>query len=595
MLSAEPGVWRTDRVPYAREWMDGASLRHVRRITIMASTQVAKTETLNNVAGYFIHHDPSPIMLVMPSRETARLAVERRIMPMVRASEALRSELSERMHDTKAREIAFRRCIMYFRSAQSPTDLSSVPVRVVLCDEVDKYPRWSGREASPVALVTERTRTYYDHLIVLASTPTIRAGLIHQEYEKGDQRKFWVPCVHCGAWQVFEWKRVRWDREIGGAPDMRRKREAWYECSGCGGAIDDRHKRTMVERGVWVPAARTVEEWLAGAREADRSEHRSYHVWSAYSPWVQWWRIAAEFMEARHDPARMMNFVNSWLAEMWEEQVETTSESSVVACVDQTRASWQVPREVQVLTAAVDVQKQSLHWAIVGWGMDEEHWLVAEGAVSTWDELADVLFRNLYGEGELPVRCCLVDSRYRREEVMEFCRRWQPARMIAGVERDTPLPFSTVKVDRHPRTGAPLPSSMTVWTINVGIFKDLLAHRVATTAAGNAQAGRLHLPNDLTTARLRELSSEHKVLERSGSKVRMQWVLKPGHHRNELLDLMVYNTAAAKMIRVDVLRSPDRRREQQPGRSQQQRQQQQQQRPKPKKTGKPSYPLLPGE
>lgn len=211
-----------------------------------------------------------------------------------------------------------------------------------------------------------------------------------------------------------------------------------------------------------------------------------------------------------------------------------------------------------MVTAAVDVQKDSIHYAIVGWGMDEEHWLIAVDAVRTWDELADAICRNTFGEKALPLRIGLIDSRHRREEVMEFCRRWPVMRMIAGVDREAPIPFSTVKIDRHPRTGAPLPASMTVWTITVGMFKDLLAHRMTATAAGSAEGGRIHLPADLPEARWKELASEHKVMERHGAKMKALWVLKPGHVRNELLDLMTYNAAAGRLIRCDTLRSPTR-------------------------------------
>lgn len=558
MFSAEPGKWRTSRVPYAREWMDSAGKRHVRRIALMASTQLGKTEAMNNIGGFYIHQDPSPIMFVMPSRETAKLAAERRIMPMVRASPVLTAELSERAHDTRNREVAFRRSLFYFRSAQSPTDLSSVPVRVVLADELDKWPRWSGREASPLALVNERTRTYYDHVVIVASTPTTRAGLILQEFEAGDQRRYWMPCLHCGEWIKFEWKQVRWLASITNDEEMRERREAWYECQSCSGKIDDKAKRLMVAKGVWVPAKFSVHEWLDGGSEKDTAPQRSYHIWAAYSPWVTWWKLAAEFLKSKDDPALMMNFTNSWLAEVWEERVEATSEASVIACIDAERAQWDVPDEVLVVTASVDVQKDALHFALQGWGMDEENWLLAVDRVPDWDALADVLFRNAFGTKQLGVRICLIDSRYRREEVMEFCRRWPAARMIAGVDRELPIPFSVKKIDRHPRTGQPLPASMPLWSITVAYFKDLLAHRLTSTAAGTAQSGRLHLPNDLSPNRLRELHAEHKILERVGNKTRAMWVLKPGHHRNELWDLLTYNAAAGRMIRVDALRSAAR-------------------------------------
>jgi phage terminase large subunit GpA-like protein len=536
--------------------MDSACVPHVRRVTLMASTQVGKTEAMNNLLGFFIHQRPSPMMLVVPRGDDARLAQERRVLPMVMASRVLREECTDRSHDIKAREMAFKRSVLYFRAAQSPADLASVPVRVVCGDECDKWPQWTGREASPLSLVTERTRTFFDSLVFLGSTPTTRSGLILREWEDGDRRRYHVPCPHCSAMQVLRWQQVKWNSEITTSKEMGERREAWYECHVCAKRIEDRDKRAMLAAGVWVPEGRDPIAWRDGEHRKDKAQHRSYHVWAAYSPWLQWWQLAAQFLHSVGDPARMQNFVNSWLAEVWEDRVTDTSDAVVAACIEP-RSMFEVPSDVKVLTGAVDVQKDRLEWSVHGWGLDEESWLVAAGRAATWEDLADVLFRNRWGDAQAQLRCVLIDSRHRRDEVMDFCRRWSPvAKMIAGVEREMPVPFGTLKLDKHPRTGQQLPTSMTIWTVNVGFFKDLLATRMQKAQAEpESKAGRLHLPQNLDAEFVKQLASEHKVRERSGNKERMRWVLKPGHQRNEAWDLTVYNVAASRLIRVDVLRS----------------------------------------
>lgn len=555
-FAAEAGRWRTDRAPYAREWMDSATCKWVRRVSIMASTQVGKTEAANNVLGYFVHQQPAPAMLVMPRADDARLAAERRILPMIHASPGLRDELTDRAHDTKAREIAFRRSVLYFRAAQSPADLASVPVRVICGDEIDKWPAWTGKEANPLSLLAERTHTYpRSHLIFLTSTPTTRDGLIAREYEDGDQRSFLVPCPHCQTFQALRWRNLHWDRErITTARDMRVERKAWFACERCGGQIEDEHKPAMMRAGVWVPRHYTLEQWLAGAREADRVEHRSYHIWAAYSPWLPWWRVAAEFLSSKDEPSRLMNFTNSWLAEVWEERLDDVGDEAVAACLEQ-RRQREVPPEVQLITGSVDVQKDRLEWSVHGWGLNEETWLLAAGKVTTWEELAEAVVLSTWGDRKLRPRAVLIDSRYRRDEVIHFARQFAPVvRMIAGVERDSPIPFGTQRLDRHPRTGAVMPG-MQVWTINVGMFKDLAHARLARALEKDAgHTGRIHLPIDLPEDYVKQLSSEHKVRQRSGSRMRTRWTLRPGQQRNEAWDLLVYQIAAARMIRADLLR-----------------------------------------
>jgi len=433
--------------------------------------------------------------------------------------------------------------------------LARVPVRLVLCDEVDKWPQWSGREAAPLNLVMERTRTFHDHVVFVASTPTTRDGLIYREFSEGDQRRFLVPYPPCGQFQVLEWSRIRWDNtRIRTANDMREQRQAHYQCRHCGEAIHDVHKRDMLSEGVWVPDAFTLDDWVSGARDEERNEHRSFHLWAAYSPWVTFWRVAATFLDSRGEPSKLQNFTNSWLAEVWEERVESTTDEAIAACIGEHQCH-DVPDDVLVITVAVDVQATYVVFMVVGWSTDEVSHVIAVGECQTFDQLEVEIIRPWGDQGLMP-RMVVIDSRYRRDEVMDFCRRNPVARMIAGVERTTPIPFSTVRIDKHPKTGAVLPNSMSVWTVNVGMFKDLVAHRLRQSLAEDGGTlGRIHLPMDLDERWLNQMSSEHKVTKRSGNKTRDIWVLKPGRQRNEAWDVLVYNAAAAKMARVDTLRS----------------------------------------
>ena len=561
LFASEPGPWQTSRAPYAREVMDSAALPWVRRVTWMASTQVGKSEAMNNIAGYYLHQRPSPTMFVLPNRDSARLAAERRVLPMIQSSPALRNELTDRSHDVKNREMVFKRSVLYLRSAQSPTDLASVPVRLVLADEVDKWPQWAGREAEPLALVMERTRTFHDSVLFTASTPTTRDGLIYREHEVGDRRQYYVPCPHCNEMQTLQFEQLRWDKKaIEDGNTMRKLRQAYYECVHCQATITDQHKRQMLLDGLWVPHGQDAKQWQEAGKSADRNEHRSYYLWSAYSPWVSFWRIVAQFLDSKGDPARMMNFTNSWLARVWEERTAHTSDEAIDACIsNRERAS--VPSEALVLTAAVDVQLDYMVWMIVAWSHDERNYVVDIGHCRTWQELTAAL-QQPRGEREMVPKLINIDSRYRREEVMEWARQHVNVRMIAGVMRESPQPFSTTRIDRHPRTGKMLAQGLTVWTVNVDTFKDLVNHRLQLalrededTPEDEVVIGRVDIPKDIEPHWLRQMSAEHKIAKRTRGKMREAWQLKPGRKRNEAWDLLVYNAAAGRMLRLELLRS----------------------------------------
>lgn len=554
LVNSAGGRYSSAWTPYAREWMDNAALGWVRQTTIVAGTQIGKTETINNVLGYAIAQDPGPSMLVVPRSKDVVTTQERRILPMIESTPALGAERTDHAHDEKRTEMLFRRSVLYLRSSQSPADLASVPVRYLFADEVDKYPGWAGREAAPLDLAKERQRTFWNATTYVVSTPTTRDGVVQREFEDGDRRRYWVPCPHCGTFQLLKFEQIRWPDTLRTSAEIRKTRDVVYLCSSCERHIPDTAKRAMLLAGVWCPSDVAFDEWTrGGVRERERNDHRSYHIWAGYSPWLAWWQLAAQFVASKGDPQRLQNWVNSWLAEVWEDKVEAPTSSLVDAAVKpglRMGSGDSVPADVIVATAGVDVQKNGLFYVVRGWGYDEETWLLAAGFVATFEELEDVLFRQVWTKhGSVGVRCALVDSRYRRDEVLEFVRRRPAARMAAGVDRQGPIDFTTTKLEKHPRTGQPLPNSVLVWSLTVGRFKDYLSARMRRPETW-------HLPEDLPDGYRAQITSEHKIRARSGSRLVERWVPKPGSSANHYWDAEVYAAAAAKMLRVELLRRP---------------------------------------
>lgn len=550
--SSEPGKYSSKRTPYSREWMNSANCSWVRQVTIIAGTQLGKTETLNNVLGFAIHQDPGPAMVVMPRNPDVRLASQRRILPMIMASPVLRAELTEHEHDVKNVEIAFRRAILYVRSSQSPADLASVPVRFLLADEVDKYPKWAGDEAAPLDLARERQKTFWNRLAYVTTTPTTRDATGWSEYEDGDRRRYQVPCPDCGGYQVLEWSNVRYPEDATARTVQRGESAAVYPCTHCGVLIPDSAKPAMLERGLWVPEGIDLEEWIAEGRAADREPHRSYHLGSIYSPWVTWGDIAAKWLTSKDRPERLQNFVNSWLAEPWEDKVEAPTESDVDRAIvpGWKHADGKIPDGVLCATAGCDVQKDGIWVVVRGWGWDGQTWLLYAAKVDDFEQLADVLFRNDWtppAAKSRGVRAAFIDSRHRRSECIEFARQYRTVKLAQGVDRTSPLDFTSQKLEKHPDTGQPLQSSVSVWSLTVSRFKDLHAEQMRDPE-------RWHLPEDVTDDYRRQVVAEQKVRKRVRNREREMWVLKPGSKANHLLDCEVYAVAAGRLIQVERLR-----------------------------------------
>jgi phage terminase large subunit GpA-like protein len=202
--SAEPGRDRTARTPYLREIMDALSPSHpAQRITFMKAAQVGATEAGNNWIGFVIHHAPGPMLAVLPTVEMAKRSSRGRLDPLIEESAALR----ERVKPARSRDAGnsmlskeFPGGILVLTGANSATGLRSMPARYIFLDEVDAYPASADEEGDPVSLAEARTTTFaHRRKVFMVSTPTIRGlSRIEREYEASDQRRYFVPCPHCG-------------------------------------------------------------------------------------------------------------------------------------------------------------------------------------------------------------------------------------------------------------------------------------------------------------------------------------------------------------------------------------------------------------
>ncbi|WP_292137294.1 phage terminase large subunit family protein, partial [Brevundimonas sp.] len=202
--SAEPGQYRTARTPYMRAIMDALSPGDpTQRIVFMKAAQVGATEAGNNWIGFVIHQAPGPMLAVQPTVELAKRNSRQRIDPLIDESPDLR----ERVKPARSRDAGntmlskeFAGGILIMTGANSAVGLRSTPARYIFLDEVDAYPASADEEGDPVTLAEARSLTFaHRRKVLLVSTPTIRGlSRIEREYEASDQRRFFVPCPHCG-------------------------------------------------------------------------------------------------------------------------------------------------------------------------------------------------------------------------------------------------------------------------------------------------------------------------------------------------------------------------------------------------------------
>ncbi len=547
ITSAEPGKWNTARTPYLKGVMDAFSDPLIEEITVMAASQVGKTESMYNMLAYAIDQDPGPTLMVSPRADDAKSISYNRVLPMIKTASMLARHLPSLSDDITKLEYHLDRMILYFAGSNSPADLASRPIRYLFLDEVDKYPKFSGREADPIKLASERQKTFWNKKTVKVSTPTTRDGYIFREYEKSDQCKYYVPCPHCGELQVLTFAQIKWSKDEKSAERIKNDRLAWYECFHCKKRIEDYHKPKILNQGKWV------------SESSHKSKHRGFWINSLYSPWLTWSDIASEFIKSKDYIELLMNFVNSWLAEVWEEKIEDTTVDKIkeLACdYDQ----GIVPDDVIVLTAGVDVQKDHFYYVIRGWGYQEESWLIRADRVEYWEDIVDVLFKTEYrkmnGNETLPIYLTCIDSGYRTDEVYQFCRYWaDKTKAIKGQEVIAGGRFYRAsKIDLNSRTGSIIKGGLVLWNINTNQYKDKI-HRLVTSR----DPSKWHIFSNPSDDYLSQFASEHKVLvrNRNTGKAKEVWQKKKGVSANHYLDCEVYAVSAADIIRALNIRKED--------------------------------------
>lgn len=535
--SAMPGPWSNSITPYLTGIMDEFNNPETRTIIFCKPTQVGGTEALQNMVGYIVMQDPSPTMIVYPTKELAKSISENRLKPMLLATPEIAKKFDE---NSELMELQFDGMYLTLSGSNLPAGLASKPMRYLFLDEVDKYPEASKKEADPIKLATERTKSYTHHntKIYLTSTPTIREGHIWKAKEDADLEKhYFVPCPHCGEYIELLWPQIEFPKEEG-MSHKDRADLAMYRCQGCGGIITDADKHAILPLGEW----QTVRQ--------SKSNAQSVAFWmnTLYSPFVRWSDIAAEFLGAKEDPAELQNFVNSWLAEPWEDATLTISVPLVLQRQTELEA-YIVPEWAKLLTAGVDVQENCFYWTIRAWGDYLTSQNIAHGQALSWDEIDNVMnLEYLKENGESMIVClCLIDSGDQTDMVYDFCvNHTDYALPSKGASKSMLNPYKISTVNKEGSSA----NGMQLIMVDGGVYKDMIAGRMRRENG----RGSWMVYQGCDEEYAKQVTAEHKVNVRStNGTIRKVWRPKTQKAANHLLDAEVYAFAAADIKGVRTL------------------------------------------
>ena len=539
--TSRPGPWRSE--VYQREIMDALCDPLVTEVVCMKSTQIGWSEMLNNIVGYYIDLDPKPMMFVVPRENDSKDYGRKRIAPMIQACPGLREKVREAKSRKGGNTLQLKEFpggFLKLTGANSGAGLRSDPVPLVLFDEVDAYPDDVNGEGDPIEIGTRRTDQYPDFKILKGSTPGKPKGnsRIEKDWERSDQRRFHVPCPHCGHEQVLWWTdpktkehRLVWEVDADGQVIAASVR---YVCAKCKKGITERFKQQMLDGGRWIAAhpGRPVV---------------GFHINALYSPWKENWQtLAQEWVDAQENREALKAFINLRLGETWEELGEAQDANSLKERLEPYGA--EVPANVACLTMAVDVQDNRLECAVKGWAPGEESYLVAHevfwGDPSTdpgvWEDVEATRLKEwTRADGiKMQVMLTVVDSGgHHTDAVYDYVlpRQNLRARVFAvkGVDFNSKPVLAAEGTTKR--------SAVRLYTIATHQAKDRIFSRLKIAQPG---PGYMHLPEWTTDEYLAQLTGEKRIVVTNKRTRTKKTIWVKTHTRNEALDLAVYNLGA---------------------------------------------------
>lgn len=548
--SAEPGPWRTTRTPYLREPMNAFTDPRVRRIVMVAASQVGKSELENNIIGYIIDEDPGSILYIHPTTIDAKEYSKLRIAPMIRDCPTLRRKVAapkSRDSGNTVLQKTYPGGILTMCGSTEAHALASKPIRYVLGDERDRWAPSAGNEGDPWGLAMARQTTFYNAKAVEVSTPTVKnVSAIADSYAEGTMERWKSKCPHCGEYHEIQWKDIRYEYETKEVNQKKtyKVKSIMYVCPGCAAVSDE------------VTMKRQPAQWEADNPDAYAQGVRSFWLNAFVSQWASWESIILKFLNAVGNSRKLQVVYNTCFGELWEDRGELEDEDSLMARREEYSA--ELPDGVLVLTAGVDTQDNRMEYEVVGHGHFGETWGIEKGIVmgrpddeKTWAKLDEVLFDRVFRFADglgLRLSMTFVDEGgHFTQDVRLQCRARIGRKVfcikgMSGPDRPYTAPPKQMKIIVNQKTvGA-------CWQYQIGVDsgKVMIMDNLSVKSPGPKFC---HFPKKdcYGAAYFAGLLSERLEYD-AGKKQPWVWKKIPGHERNEALDCRNYALAAYRAL-----------------------------------------------
>lgn len=556
--SAEPGKYSWQRMPYQKEILDVMCGDEYRDIVLMTSARVGKTTAMMTTTAYYMAQSPSPIMWLLPTETIAKQFSTNDIEPMIRDNPDLRELVKDKWTRDGGNNLLAKRYVggtLTMVGSQNTSGLHGKTIRVLLADEIDRYPE-NNKDGDILDLASVRTTTYQAKAKrIYSSTPTITdISPIEKKFKESDQRHYYVPCPECGHKQVLVWDNINYKAN----PE-----EPIYICQSCEYGIKEEEKYQMLLNGEWI-------------RHKPDSKIAGFFLNALYSVNMTWKELVVEWQAINKNRHKLQVFYNSRLGKSFQLIEEYIPANKLGERLEIYNAEVPTKTElcngVGVLTCGVDIQVNRIECYVYGFGKNDEIYLVdfrlIEGDTNkniVFQELTNFLLNERYTTihgAKIGIRSIAIDSGYNANRIARFVRDLKQIdhanRNIMAVKGDAN--YNSGILDRQAKFYKE--SGQLYFRVGVNPAKDHIAQILNNPDPGE---NYLHLPvaypkrmeqeRFVDKETLYQITGERKVYEYKGPKRIGMW--KATRDRVEALDCLVYAYAALVALGPDVFSKLD--------------------------------------
>ncbi|HFP4414373.1 TPA: phage terminase large subunit family protein [Escherichia coli] len=601
--------WDPLVAPYVIEPMNCLASREYDAVIFVGPARTGKTIGL--IDGWVIYNvicDPADMLIIQMTEEKAREHSKKRLARTFRVSPEVVSRLSPNKNDNNVYDRTFLAGNYLKIGWPSVNIMSSSDYKCVALTDYDRFPEDIDGEGDAFSLASKRTTTFMSSGMTLVESSPGRdvkdvkwrrtspheapptTGILSL-YNRGDRRRWYWPCPHCGEYFQPCGDVVAGFRDI--ADPVLASEAAYIQCPSCSGRILPEQKRELNGRGVWLRDGESIN--ADGSRYGDPRRSRIASFWmegpaAAYqtlSQLVYKLLTAEQEYETTGSEETLKTVINTdWGLPYLPRASMEQRKSELLEQRAEPVPSRSVPDGVNFLVATVDVQAGRHRRFVVqvtGYGSRGERWIIDRYNITQslrgdsdgesqridpasypedWDVLLTDVFHKswpLASDPSQQMRLMAMAVDFGGEDgvtdnAYKFwrrCRRDGLGKRIYLFKGDSirraklitrTFPDNTGRTGRRAQAAGDVP----LWLLQTDALKDRVNNALWRDSPG---PGYVHFPDWLGSWFYDELTYEERSSDGKWS--------KPGRGANEAFDLMVYAEALVILHGYEKIRWPD--------------------------------------